>query len=54
MNPRRLFIRGAEIDGKASLDLRIEDGDNLTVRLEEAEGEERQITVWKTVIEPGS
>ncbi len=35
-------------------DLRIEDGDNLTVRLEEAEGEERQITVWKTVTEPGS
>ena len=28
-------------------DLRISDGDSLTVRLEEAEGGQRQITVWK-------
>jgi len=28
-------------------DLRIDDGDTLTVRLEEAEGGKRQITVWK-------
>jgi len=35
-------------------DLKIEDGDNLTVRLEGGEGGERQITLWKTVDEPGS
>ncbi|MCG8467697.1 MAG: AbrB/MazE/SpoVT family DNA-binding domain-containing protein [Gemmatimonadetes bacterium] len=29
-------------------DLRIDDGDSLTVRLEEADGGERQITVWKS------
>ena len=29
-------------------DLRISDGDSLTVRLEEAEGGQRQITVWKS------
>lgn len=29
-------------------DLRIDDGDTLTVRLEEADGGQRQITVWKT------
>ncbi len=29
-------------------DLRIEDGDSLTVRLEESEGGRRQITVWKS------
>jgi AbrB family looped-hinge helix DNA binding protein len=29
-------------------DLRIEDGDALTVRLEEADGGTRQITVWKS------
>ncbi len=28
-------------------DLRIDDGDTLTVRLEEADGDHRQITVWK-------
>lgn len=28
-------------------DLRIDDGDTLTVRLEEADGGQRQITVWK-------
>ena len=33
-------------------DLRIDDGDTLTVRLEEADGGERQITVWKTEGEP--
>jgi len=33
-------------------DLRIEDGDKLTVRLEEAEGGQRQITVWKSEAEP--
>lgn len=34
-------------------DLRIHDGDGLTVRLEEAEGgNKRQITVWKTEVEP--
>lgn len=33
-------------------DLRIDDGDGLTVRLEEAEGGKRQITVWKTEVEP--
>ncbi len=32
-------------------DLRIEDGDSLTVRLEESEGGVRQITVWKSVEE---
>ncbi|MDX1394128.1 MAG: AbrB/MazE/SpoVT family DNA-binding domain-containing protein [Gemmatimonadota bacterium] len=35
-------------------DLRIDDGDTLTVRLEEAEGGERQITVWKSQGEPTS
>ena len=35
-------------------DLRIADGDTLTVRLEEAEGGQRQITVWKTEAEPSS
>lgn len=35
-------------------DLRIDDGDTLTVRLEEAEGGERQITVWKTEGEASS
>ncbi len=29
-------------------DLKINDGDTLTVRLEEAEGEQRQITIWKS------
>ncbi len=29
-------------------DLGIDDGDSLTVRLEGAEGGERQITVWKS------
>lgn len=29
-------------------DLRIDDGDSLTVRLEEGAGGERQITVWKS------
>lgn len=29
-------------------DLRIDDGDTLTVRLEEADGGQRQITVWKS------
>jgi len=29
-------------------DLRIADGDSLTVRLEEADGGQRQITVWKS------
>lgn len=29
-------------------DLGIDDGDSLTVRLEEAEGSRRQITVWKS------
>ena len=33
-------------------DLGIEDGDHLTVRLEEAEGGLRQITVWKSEGEP--
>ena len=32
-------------------DLRIEDGDALTVRLEESEGGVRQITVWKSLEE---
>ena len=35
-------------------DLRIDDGDSLTVRLEEAEGGERQITIWKSRGEPAS
>ena len=35
-------------------DLRIDDGDTLTVRLEEADGGERQITVWKSEPEPTS
>ncbi|MDX1577693.1 MAG: AbrB/MazE/SpoVT family DNA-binding domain-containing protein [Gemmatimonadota bacterium] len=29
-------------------DLRIDDGDTLTVRLEESDGGQRQITVWKS------
>jgi len=33
-------------------DLRISDGDKLTVRLEEADGDQRQITVWKSREEP--
>ncbi len=32
-------------------DLKIDAGDQLTVRLEEADGGQRQITVWKTVPE---
>lgn len=29
-------------------DLKLDDGDTLTVRLEESEGGQRQITVWKS------
>lgn len=29
-------------------DLKLEDGDTLTVRLEESESGQRQITVWKS------
>lgn len=35
-------------------DLKIEDGDTLTVRLEGADGGERQITVWKAEPDPAS
>ena len=34
-------------------DLGIDDGDSLTVRLEEAEGGRRQITVWTSEDETG-
>ena len=33
-------------------DLGIDDGDSLTVRLEEAAGGERQLTLWKSDGEP--
>ena len=29
-------------------DLKIDDGDTLTARLEESEGGQRQVTVWKS------